>query len=560
MRFYFRSNMEESMAQITGGQLVAKTLKQIGVTTIFTLSGVHIIDIYNGCLDEGIRIIDVRHEQTAAHAAEAWTRLTGIPGVAVVTAGPGVTDTVTGIANAFRNQTPMLCIGGQAPRSQLMKGGLQELDHVSLMKPITKLSVSVPDTERIPEFITSALREAYNGRPGPVFLEIPMDVLDTAADLDKGTFPSYCRSQGRLHGDPSLIEQAASLLMKAKRPAIIAGTQVWHCRADEELAAFVEKTRIPTYLNGAARGCLSGDCPTFMTRSRRNALSRADVVMVIGTPFDFRLAYGKRLSKDAKVIQVDLDYGELGHNRDIDIGVHGDVKAVLAQLTDAVSHPENTSTWFDELCRVEKELLDKDRPFIDSDAIPIHPMRLAREINDFMEKDAIFIADGGDVVTMSASIITPCEPGHWLDPGPLGTLGVGTPFAIAAKAAFPDTEVIVLFGDGAFGLTGFDYDTLIRFNLPVIGVLANNAAWNQVRYGQMERYGTVRGSVANILNPIRYDRIVEAMGGYGEHVTEPSQIRPALERARSSGKPSLINVIVDPNVFSSGTMKASMFK
>ena len=548
------------MAQITGGQIVAKTLKQAGVTTIFTLSGVHIIDIYNGCMDEGIRIIDVRHEQTAAHAAEAWTRLTGIPGVAVVTAGPGVTDAVTGVANAFRNQTPMLLIGGQAPRSQLMKGGLQELDHVSLMKPITKLSTSCSDTERIPEFITSCLRDAFNGRPGPSFIEIPMDVLDTAVDLNSVTFPAYRRSEGRLHGDPALIEQAAALLERAERPAIIAGTQVWHCRADEELSTFVEKTRIPTYLNGAARGCLSGDCPTFMNRSRRHALSKADVVMVIGTPFDFRLAYGTRISNDAKVIQIDLDYGELGHNRDIDVGIQGDVKAVLAQLTAATVRPEHSNMWLEELCRIEEDLQEKDRPFLDSDAVPIHPLRLAREINDFMAEDAIFIADGGDVVTMSASVITPCEPGHWLDPGPLGTLGVGTPFAIAANAAMPETEVIVLFGDGAFGLTGFDYDTLVRFNMPVIGVVANNAAWNQVRYGQMERYGRIRGEVANTLSALRYDRIVEAMGGHGEHVTEPSHIRPALERARASGKPSLINVMVDPNVFSSGTMKASMFK
>jgi len=548
------------MAQITGGQLVARTLKQIGVTTVFTLSGVHIIDIYNGCVDEGIRIIDVRHEQTAAHAAEAWTRLTGIPGVAVVTAGPGVTDAITGIANAFRNQVPMLVIGGQAPRGQLLKGGLQELDHVSLTKPITKMSTSISDTERIPELIASALREAYSGRPGPSFVEIPMDVLDNAVDLDTVTFPSYIRSQGRQYGDPALIEQAAELLERAERPAIIAGTQVWYCRADCELSSFVEKARIPTYLNGAARGCLSGDCPSFMVRSRRHALSNADVVLVIGTPFDFRLAYGKRIARDAKVIQVDLDYGELGHNREIHIGIQGDIKAVLTQLTEAFKAPRHSGGWLEELCRLEENLLEKERPYLDSDATPIHPLRLAREIKAFMPEDTIFIADGGDVVTMSASVVTPCIPGRWLDPGPLGTLGVGTPFAIAAKAAMPDTEVIVLFGDGAFGLTGFDYDTLIRFNMPVIGIVANNAAWNQVRYGQAERYGQVRGDVANILSPLRYDRVVEAMGGYGEHVTEPSQIRPALERARRSGKPSLINVMVDPNVFSSGTMTQSMFK
>lgn len=548
------------MSRITGGQLVAKTLKQIGVTAIFTLSGVHIIDIYNGCLDEGIRIIDVRHEQTAAHAAEAWTRLTGIPGVAVVTAGPGVTDSVTGVANAFRNQTPMLVIGGQAPRSQLLKGGLQELDHVSIMKPITKMSLSIFDTERIPELITAALRESYNGRPGPSFVEIPMDVLDNAVDMNNVVFPRYTRSQGRVYGDPSLIDHAAALLRKAERPALLAGSQVWHCRGEKELLSFVEKTGIPTYLNGAARGCLPEDFPFFMIRSRRYALSQADVVMIIGTPFDFRLAYGKRIAEKAKVIQIDLDYSELGHNRDIDVGIQGDAKTVLAQLTETISPIPHNTSWIEELRKIEGELLARDETFFTSDAVPIHPLRVAREIKKFMKEDAIFIADGGDVVTMSASVVTPGKPGRWLDPGPLGTLGVGTPFAIAAKAAMPDTEVIVLFGDGAFGLTGFDYDTLIRFQMPVIGIIANNAAWNQVRYGQIERYGRERGNVANVLSPLRYDRIVEAMGGHGEYVTEPSQIRPALERARNSGKPSCINVMVNPDVFSSGTIQQSMFK
>ena len=548
------------MAQITGGQLVAKALKQAGVTTIFTLTGVHIVDIYNGCLDEGIRIIDVRHEQTAAHAAEAWTRLTGIPGVAVVTAGPGVTDAITGVATAFRNQTPMLLIGGQAPRSQIMKGGLQELDHVSLLKPITNFSTSIPETERIPELINRALREAFNGRPGPSFLEIPMDVLDGAVDRDSVLFPAYSRSLGRPQGDPDLIAQAAALLERAERPAIIAGTQVWHCRSHQELLSLVEKGGIPTYLNGAARGCLPVENPYFLMRSRRQALSLADVVLVIGTPFDFRLAFGKRIAKKAKIIQIDLDYSELGHNRDIDVGIQGDVKAVLAQLSTALSFSRQNSSWLPELRQMEDTLTEKDRPFLESGAAPIHPLRLAREISEFMTEDTILIADGGDVVTMAAGVIIPGKPGRWLDPGPLGTLGVGTPFAIAAKAAMPEAEVVILFGDGAFGLTGFDYDTLLRFDMPVIGVVANNAAWNQVRCGQIEKYGSCRGDTANTLCSLRYDRVVEAMGGYGEHVTEPSHIRPALERARCSGKPALINVIVDPNVFSTATRQQSMFR
>ena len=548
------------MAAVTGGQLVAKFLRREGVKTIFTLAGGHIMDIYNGCVDEGIGIIDVRHEQSAVHCAEAWTRMTGVTGVAVVTAGPGVTDAVTGVANAFRNQTPVLVIGGQAPKRQFLMGGLQELDHVSIMKPITKISLSIPDTDRIPELLATALREAWSGRPGPVFVEIPVDVLDAAVEEDRVVMPLAYRSKGRLQGDPALITQAADLLSGAERPAILAGSQVWHCRAVDALAAFVQRSEIPVYLNGAARGCMPPDSPFCLSRSRRHALSAADVALVIGTPFDFRLAYGKRISPEAKIVQVDLDFAEIGRNRDVDVGIQGDARAVLSQLTAAMSPSCRGSVWLNELRRIEAECDEKEKPFLFSDAVPIHPLRLAREIKEFMKDDALIVADGGDVVTMSAGHIVPRKPGRWLDPGPLGTLGVGTPFAIAAKTALPDAEVIVLFGDGSFGLTGFDYDTLIRFNLPVIGIVGNNAAWNQVRYGQVEKYGRGRGNVANVLTALRYDRIVEAMGGYGECVTEPSGIRPALERARASGKPACINVLVDPDVFSSGTMNQTMYK
>lgn len=548
------------MAKISGGHLVARALKQEGVTALFTLCGGHIIDIYDGCLDEGIQLIDVRHEQTAAHAADAWTRLTGVPGVAVVTAGPGTTDTVTGVANAFRAQSPMLLIGGQAARKQYHMGGLQELDHVSILKPITKFATAVLDTERIPELIGTAFREAFNGRPGPSFLEIPRDVLDAQVDEEAVTFPKKYRSRGKPAGDPRLIQQAADWLSQARSPAVIAGSQIWHCRAASQLLAFALQAHVPVYLNGAARGCLPRDCPCFFNRSRREALGKADVVLVIGTPFDFRLAYGKRIAPGGKIIQLDLDYGELGHNRDVDIGIVGDAATVLEQLTAAVRPGAAAETWLAHLRRVESERFEEDRPSLYSDAVPIHPLRLAREINEFLTENSTFIGDGGDVVTMSASAIQPHQPGHWMDPGPLGTLGVGTPFAIAAKVARPDDEVVILFGDGAFGCTGFDYDTLVRFKLPVVGIVGNNAAWNQIRFGQIEKYGTQRGDVANLLLPTRYDRVVEALGGHGEHVTEPGEIRPALERARASGKPALVNVMIDPKVFSSGTRNQTMYK
>jgi acetolactate synthase-1/2/3 large subunit len=548
------------MAKISGGHLVARALKEEGVGAIFTLCGGHIIDIYDGCMDEGIKIIDIRHEQTAAHAADGWTRVTGVPGVAVVTAGPGTTDTVTGVANAFRAQVPMLLIGGQAARKQYHQGGLQELDHVSIMKPITKFSTSVLDTERIPELVGMAFREAYNGRPGPSFLEIPRDVLDAKVDEDTVMFPTQYRSPGRMHGDPDLVQQAADWLSQAERPAVLAGSQIWHCRAVDQLRNFSKHAQVPIYLNGAARGSLPGDWPYYLSRSRRPALSQADVVLIIGTPFDFRLGYGKRVSQEAKVIQIDLDYGELGHNRDIDIGIVGDAGAVLEQLTAAITPAGKSKAWLKQLRQIDIERYEENKAFLYSEAVPIHPLRLAREINDFLTEDSVFIGDGGDVVTISAKAIHPRRPGHWMDPGPLGTLGVGTPFAIATKVARPDKEVVVLFGDGAFGCTGFDYDTLIRFNLPVIGVVGNNAAWNQIRYGQINKYGPERGNVANLLAATRYDRIVVAMGGYGEHVTEPQEIRPALERARDSGQPACINVMIDPDIFSSGTRNQTMYK
>jgi len=550
------------MTTITGGHLVARALKAEGIEAIFTLCGGHIIDIYDGCTDAGIRIIDVRHEQAAAHAADAWTRLTGIPGCAVVTAGPGTTDTVTAVANAWRAQVPMLVIGGQGPLKQAYMGSLQELDHVNLMKPITKFAATVYQTERIPELIGMALRQAYSGRPGPVFIEIPADVLFNAVEESAVVDPGTYRSQGTILGDTKLIAEAGRLLSRAERPVVLAGSQVWHCRGAAELEELARSAQVPVYLNGAARGSLPPGHPLLFVRSRRDALAGADAILVLGTPFDFRLGYGKRLAAGAKIVQVDLDYGEIGHNRGVDIGITGDAAAVLRQLTEAIEGgaDERHRSWLEHLRSVERKALERDLPLLNSDAVPIHPLRLAKEINDFLTEDSIFIGDGGDIVTISASVIQTRQPGQWLDPGPLGTLGVGMPFAIAAKVAQPQKEAFILFGDGAFGFNGFEFDTAVRFKLPVVSVVGNNAAWNQIRYGQIARYGAERGDIANLLAATRYDRIVEALGGYGEHVEQPGDIRPALERARASGLPACVNVLVDPKVYSSGTMNQTMYK
>ncbi len=499
---------------VTGGHLVARALKAEGIEAIFTLCGGHVMDVYDGCVDASIRIIDVRHEQAAGHAADAWARLTGVPGCAVVTAGPGVTDTVTAVANAWRAQTPMLVIGGQGPLIQAHMGSLQELDHVGMMRPITKFATTVFHTERIPEILGMAFRNACSGRPGPVFVEVPADVLFAGVDESAVVDPGKYRSTGRVTGDVKQIEEAARLLAGAERPVILAGSQVWHCRGAAALQALAEAGRIPVYLNGSARGSLPPGHPLLFVRSRREALGKGDVILVLGTPFDFRLGYGKRLAPDAKIIQVDLDTSELGHNRGIDVGITGDSAVVLDQLTAALGKtaPEKTRAWLEQLRTAEQKALEKELPLLNSNAVPIHPLRLAKEINDFLTEDSIFIGDGGDVVTISASVIQTRRPGQWLDPGPLGTLGVGMPFAIAAKVAFPKKEAFILFGDGAFGLNGFEFDTAVRFNLPVVSVVGNNAAWNQIRYGQIS---TLRRGPRRHRQPAGPDALRSRRGGAG---------------------------------------------
>jgi len=553
--------------KISGGHLVAKALKNEGIDVIFTLCGGHIIDIYDGCLDEGIDIIDVRHEQVAAHAADAYARVTGKPGCAVVTAGPGTTDAVTGVANAFRAESPMLLIGGQGALSQHKMGSLQDLPHVEIMRPITKFAATVYTTERIADMISMAFRECFHGAPGPAFLEIPRDVLDATVDVDKVRIPEpgKYRASTKSVGDPRDIERLAEILVRSERPCVLFGSQVWTCRATEAAVEFCKRLNIPAYTNGAARGTFHPNDEHHFQQTRRYAFDNADVILIVGTPFDFRLGYGRRLRADATVVQIDLDYRTVGKNRDVSLGLVGDVGAILSAVTQATSGFIDKGTakreeWRKRLRAEETRLEQALLPQRLSNAVPIHPLRLAHEIDAFLTEESIFIGDGGDVVTFSASVIKPKAPGHWMDPGPLGTLGIGTPFALAAKRARPDKEVICLFGDGAFGLTGWDFETCIRFNLPFIGVIGNNSHMNQIRYGQIARYGKERGEVANYLGNVRFDEFARILGGYGEEVKEPDQIGPALRRARESGRCALINVWVDPDVFAPGTMNQTMYK
>ena len=556
--------------KISGGHLVAKALKNEGVDVIFTLCGGHIIDIYDGCLDEGIKIVDVHHEQVAAHAADGYARQTGKPGCAVVTAGPGTTNAMTGIANAFRAESPMLLIGGQGSLTQHKMGSLQDLPHVDMMTPITKFASTVASTERIADMISMAFRECYNGAPGPSFLEIPRDVLDAKVDFSAARIPAAgrYRASTKAIGDPADIEKLADILVASERPCVLLGTQVWTCAGTDAARDFVRTLNIPAYMNGSGRGTLPPGDPHHFHRTRRLAFDKADVIVIVGTPFDFRMGYGKRLRADATVVQIDMDYRTVGKNRDISLGLVGDVGAILKAVTDAATGRVDRGAgrrkaWMEELRAEEERSTEKLMPMFTSDSVPIHPYRVAWEINEFLTDDTIYIGDGGDVVTISAQAVQPHSPGHWMDPGPLGTLGVGTAFALAAKLAHPEKEVLCYYGDGAFAMTGFDMETANRFNAPFLAVIGNNSAMNQIRYGQIMKYGEQRGNVGNMLGDVPFEDFARMLGGYGEGVREPGEIRPALERAREavkSGKSAVVNIWVDPNEYAPGTKAQTMYK
>jgi acetolactate synthase-1/2/3 large subunit len=543
----------DGATRVHGGRLVARALKAAGVECVFTLSGGHVMGIYDGCLDEGIKVVDVRHEQAAVHAADAWARLNpGRVGVAILTAGPGVTDGVTGVANAWRASSPILVFGGQGPFGNLRRGSLQEMDHVSVMRPITKWADACYQTERIGEYVEVAIRTALSGVPGPAFLEIPMDVLHGQVDLDGLAAPRFRDYRVASTAARARLDEALAVLAGAERPMVMAGTALKWSEGGGALRRFVEAVRIPCFTNGMARGQLPMDHPQFFNRSRKLALSRADVVVLAGTPLDFRMRFGQSIPAGAKIVQLDLDETLIGDNRPSDVGLVGNVGANLDALVDQITESGKAldfGDWSGELRQVEVEAEAALAAQLRSDEVPIDPLRLCKEIADVVATDdsMIVIGDGGDIVAQASKVVRVPPGGTWMDPGPLGTLGVGMPFGLAAQLAHPDRRVLIIYGDGSFGLNGFEYDTAVRFGLPVVGVVGNDAAWGQMMRPQAMLFGADR-LVATELRYTRYDLVVEALGGHGEHVTEPGDIRPALERAFASCKPALVNVEIRRDV------------
>jgi acetolactate synthase-1/2/3 large subunit len=534
---------------VHGGKLAARALKNAGVEVVFTLSGGHIMPLYDGCLDEGIKIVDVRHEQAAVHAADAWARCRpGQIGVAAITAGPGVTDGVTGIANAWRANSPILVFGGQGPFANLRRGSLQEMDHIGVVRPITKYADAVYQTHRIPEYVELAIRHAVSGVPGPAYLEIPMDVFMGESDWEQAPVPPIRTAPPRLSPDRSVAREAIALLAAAERPMVMAGTSVKWSRASAELNRFIGELHIPTFTNGMGRGTVPPDSPEWLNRSRREALKRSDCVILAGTLLDFRLRFGQTIPQEAKIIQLDMDATLIGQNRPSDVGLVGNLGASFDLMLEEMKNQGvqlDFSAWRDELRAIETELEAKVQAQLDSDETPIDPQRMCREVRDWLETlgDPIVVGDGGDIVATAAKILPVRSEGAWMDPGPLGTLGVGMPFAIAAQLAHPERRVVIVYGDGSFGLNGFEFDTAVRFGLPIVGVVGNDGAWGQMMRPQGAVYGWDRLS-GTLLNFTRYDKVVEALGGHGEFCERPEQIRPALERAAASGKPACVNVVI----------------
>ncbi|MHB8605128.1 MAG: thiamine pyrophosphate-binding protein [Thermoplasmatota archaeon] len=531
---------------IDGGKLVARALKDEGVRVVFTLCGGHIMPIYGGCLDEGIRVIDVRHEQAATMAADGWARLTGDAGVAMVTAGPGVMNGMTGIANAQRSDSPLVTIGGAADLARFEHGSLQEGPQVPVVAPLTKWAKSCYQTNRLEDYVHQSIRQATSPRTGPTFLEVPWDILwaeATPAAYASGEKRAFVRPRP----DEAQVRRAAKLLAEAERPAVLVGGGIHWSRGARSLVAFADAVEAPFYLNGLARGGLPPKHAHFFSLSRGKALESADVLLNVGTPFDFRMNYGEGVAKDVRVIHADVDATQLGQVRPFDVGLVGNLGAVLDDLGAALKHARVASRkqWLATLRDEEQRRRAAQQPGRTSDAKPIHAQRLAAAVNDALTDDTILIGDGGNIVALAAKIIEVPGTGQWMDPGPYGTLGIGLPFALAAKLHAPTKRVMVLQGDGALGLNGFEIDTAVRHNLPMVVVVGNDGAWNQIRDPQVTFYGEERAVATKLGERTRYDLFAEAFGGHGELVEDPHELKPAIERAFASGKPAIVNVLID---------------
>jgi len=524
---------------VTGNEILARALRQHGVDHVFFLMGGPMIDAENACLDAGVRMIDVRHEQAAAMMATAYSRVLSRPSACMAASGPGTTNLVTGVAHAFVDCAPVIAIGGSSPVSQFGMGAFQEMDQVAMMRPITRWAERAYDARRIPELLSTAFRHAFAARPGPVYLDMPGDVLYRDVDSSDVRWVEPDLTRQRPLGDAQLVDRAIALLEKAERPVLIAGSGILWSAAAGELQAWVERSRMPFWTTPQGRGVIPEDHPLCFLSARATAFREADLVLVVGTRLNYVIDFGRppRLAAEARMIQIDLDPAELGRTRHVDVGIAGDARAVLGQLLDAVDRrlAGRYDRWVAYLADInEEKRLDAERA-MSTDQLPIHPLRLCREVRDFMERDAILCVDGQEILNFGRQSIPTYFPGHRLNSGPFGTMGVGLPFGLGAKVARPDSQVLVLHGDGSMGLNAMELDTAVRHRINVLTVVSNNGGWT----------ASDRPKAGRDLGYTRFDLVAKALGCHGEHVEHPAEISPALTRAAQSGRPAVVNVVTD---------------
>jgi acetolactate synthase-1/2/3 large subunit len=530
------------VADAATGSIIAQVLARAGAPPLFTLNGGHIWALYAGALEQGLRLIDVRHEQTAGFAAEGWARLTRGVGVAAVTAGPGVTNTISPLAQARQNDSPLLVIGGRAPMARWGMGSLQELDQLPIVSSLTKSARTLESAERAQELAEEAVRMALTPRTGPTFLDVPLDVFLSVGDVETGA------DLGPAPGaapDPSEVERALALLSGAARPALVAGNGVWWSGAEQELRRLAEALDAPVVLNGMARGMLPPHHRLFASRARSRALGGADVILVAGAELDFRLGFGQPplFPEDAQVIYVDTD--DRHKHRRPGAALYGDVRLALRALADGLGTTRRDPEWSAGIAAAAAQAAERDAALAASAGSPVHPARLVAEVGRAVADDAILVGDGGDFVSFAGRLLHRSRPGLWLDPGPYGCLGAGPGYALAAKVLHPDRQVILLSGDGAFGFAGMEFDTFLRHRLPVVCVIGNDGIWALEKHPMEDMMGT---SIVTDLRPgTRYDEVVRALGGHGELVRTAEEIGPAVRRALDSGLPACVNVLCDPD-------------
>ncbi len=530
-----------------GGEHAVSVAAAHGVDTMFTLSGAHVFPMYDGAVnaDPPMRILDVRHEQTAVFAAEAVGKLTRVPGLAVLTAGPGVTNGVSAITQAQFSGSPLVVVGGRAPANRWGMGSLQEFDHPPLLAPVTKLARTVHTCDQIPAAVDEAFTAAASPHRGPAFLDVPMDQFFDRAAAER----PVVRPRERLEPDAEALTRVAGLLTEAWHPVLVLGTDVWADGAEEAALRLVESAGLPAVTNGMGRGVVPAGHPRLVTKARGKALGGADLVVVVGTPLDFRLGYGVFGGKDgaapARVVHLADSPAQLSGHADLAASAAGDLTLVLDGVLAALERGQRPdwSGWVEGLQAEVAAAAERDAALLRSEADPIHPARIYGELVPRLADDAVVVGDGGDFVSFAGKYVEPKRPGGWLDPGPFGCLGAGLGAAMAARLVRPSAQVVLLLGDGAAGMSLMDVDTLVRHDLPVVMVCGNNSAWGLEKQPMQMLYGY---DVAADLAPrTRYDQVVTALGGAGETVTDPTQIGAALDRAFASGVPYLVNVITD---------------